>query len=104
MQFPASVSLIFVLFKQIIGLSWFRTRIVGVEDEHADHLATFTAQQLLVKGSGWVTFDTSFEPNHQKFYIMNIGIYCYCWKDENKQKETGNGPLKIDTIFADSCI
>ena len=30
---------------KIVDLSGIRTRIVGVEDEHADHLTTTTAQQ-----------------------------------------------------------
>ena len=43
---------IFVLFKhnlyrKTVGISGIRTRIVGVEGEHADHLTTTTAQVRL---------------------------------------------------------
>ena len=47
---PASFLFIFVLFKnnlyrKTVGVSGIRTRIVGVEGEHADHLTTTTAQR-----------------------------------------------------------
>ena len=32
--------------EKIVGFSGFRTRIVGVEGEHADHLTTTTAHQI----------------------------------------------------------
>ena len=40
---------IIVLFKhkcyrKTLGFSWIRTRIVGIEGKHADHLTTTTAQ------------------------------------------------------------
>ena len=31
-------------YRKIVDFSWFRTRIVGVEGKHADHLTTTTAQ------------------------------------------------------------
>ena len=51
---PASFLFIFVLFKhnlyrKTVGVSGIRTRIVGVEGEHADHLTTTTALQLSFK-------------------------------------------------------
>ena len=47
---PGLFLFIFVLFKhnyseKIVGFSGIRTRIVGVEGEHADHLTTTTAQK-----------------------------------------------------------
>ena len=49
----ASFLFIFVLFKhnlyrKTVGVSGIRTRIIGVEGEHADHLTTTTAQVGLV--------------------------------------------------------
>ena len=36
---------------------------------------------------------TQFESNHCKHVFMNI-FTVNCWKDENKEKEVGNGPFK----------
>ena len=53
---PGLFLFIFVLFKhnikeKTLGFSRIRTRIVGVEGEHADHLTTTTANLLLLKSS-----------------------------------------------------
>ena len=40
-----------------------------------------------------------FESSHQQKFISNIYCQLY-WKDENKEKEAGNGPLKKNLMHA----
>ena len=59
---PASFLFIFVLFnnnfyRKIVDLSGIRTRIVGVEGEHADHLTTTTALQIDFYQGKFVSFN-----------------------------------------------
>ena len=45
-----------------------------------------------------VTYDTrgpQFESSHQQNFVVSAN----CWKDENKQKEAGKGPLKLFSKF-----
>ena len=39
-----------------------------------------------------------FESSHQQKFILSIYCQLY-WKDENKEKEAGNGPLKQEKLW-----
>ena len=41
------VSLKHKFYRETVGLRSIRTKIVGVEDEHSDHLTTNTAQEIV---------------------------------------------------------
>ena len=102
---------IFVLFKhhfteKTVGFHGIRTRFVGVEGNHADHLTTTTADSKHFKIDNratknkhkiklkdfaaaviaqWICMSPGFESQAQKF-IFEMG----CEKDENKQKDWPN--------------
>ena len=55
------------IYRKIVDLSGIRTRIVGVEGEHADHLTTTTAHLYLL-----LKFYFSFE--HTKIHEKEAGV------------------------------
>ena len=92
--------------EKTVGFCWIRTRFVGVEGNHADHLTTTTADSKHFKIDNratknkhkiklkdfaavviaqWICLSPGFESQAQKF-IFEMG----CEKDENKQKDWPN--------------
>ena len=75
---PGLFLFIFVLFKhniieKTLGFSGIRTRIVGVEGEHADHLTTTTAQCLI---SFMIDHFETFE-RQLKVFVDNVKTLTY---------------------------
>ena len=74
--YPGLFLFIFVLFKhkfyrKTVGVSGIRTRIVGVEGKHADHLTTTTAQVVFNVGlvnQGW-----------SHVAILDLAQWLYSW-------------------------
>ena len=69
--------------QQILVVSMNQTWIVGVEGEYADHKTTSTSQSLWFLSSA-------------KFYLPIVQLNYR--KDENKEKEAGNGRLKKSSV------